>query len=418
MLEVHVVVKQESAPNATLSVGSTIPKLSPVTVTEVPPDCGVFSVVTTDKTAESNEKTGRPVPATPPTLTADSPNIVLIELLPHTTVVADVHDDVPHAAVSTVLVADNSQAPKLSPETVKELPPLEALLRPMSEATAASKLYPTTCVPTTPPTLTLDVCAAAVAALDTHPKLVADVHVDVKHTSSDSDTLALVSHTPKLSPATVTELPPLEAELSCPYDATAASKLCTALAVPATPPTLTADTPYVVLTPLLKHPSVVADVHADVLHTTISSAPVALRSTEPKLSPTTVTELPPLTAEFCSQPDPTAASKLYPTTCVPTTPPTLTLDVCAAAVAALDAHPKLVADVHVDVLHAPSDSDTLALVSHTPKLSPATVTELPPLEAELSCPYDATAASKLYTALAVPATPPTLTADTPYIVLA
>jgi hypothetical protein len=44
--------------------------------------------------------------------------------------------------------------------------------------------------------------------------------------------------------------------------------------------------------------------------------------------------------------------------------------------------------------------------------------ELPPLTAEFRNHPDPTAASKLYTALAVPATPPTLTADTPYIVLA
>ena len=89
------------------------------------------------------------------------------------------------------------------------------------------------------------------------------------------------------------------------------------------------------------------------MHTAISSAPVALRSTEPKLSPHTVTELPPLAAAFCSHPDPTAASKLYPSTCVPAAPPTVTLDVCSPVMAALDAHPKLVADVHDDVAHAP-----------------------------------------------------------------
>ncbi len=154
------------------------------------------------------------------------------------------------------------------------------------------------------------------------------------------------------------------------------------------------------------------------MHTAISSPPVALRSTEPKLSPVTVNELPPLTAAFRSHPDPTAASKLYPSTCVPAAPPTVTLDVCTPVAAALDKHPKLVADVHADVMHTPSESDTLPLVSHPPKLSPTTLTELPPLTAAFSCPYDATAASKLYTALAVPATPPTLTADTPYIVLA
>ena len=90
------------------------------------------------------------------------------------------------------------------------------------------------------------------------------------------------------------------------------------------------------------------------LQTTISSALVALRSTEPKLSPLTVTELPPLKAPFRIQPDPTAASKLYPSSCVPVGPPTVTLDVCAPVTAtALDAQPKLVAELHDDVPHAP-----------------------------------------------------------------
>jgi hypothetical protein len=99
----------------------------------------------------------------------------------------------------------------------------------------------------------------------------------------------------------------------------ASSKLKLAIAVPATPPTLTADTPSIVLDALLTHASVVADVHADVMHTAISSAPVALRSTEPKLSPTTVTELPPLTAPLRSHAEPTAASKLYAALAVPAT---------------------------------------------------------------------------------------------------
>ena len=73
-------------------------------------------------------KTGADVPATPPTLTADSPNIVLIELLTHASVVADVHADVPHATISSALVAVSSPTPKLTPDTVTELPPLEAML--------------------------------------------------------------------------------------------------------------------------------------------------------------------------------------------------------------------------------------------------------------------------------------------------
>ena len=104
----------------------------------------------------------------------------------------------------------------------------------------------------------------------------------------------------------------------------ASSKLKKATAVPATLPTLTADTPFIVLDALLTHASVVADVHDDVMHTAISSAPVALRSTAPKLSPATVTELPPLTAPLRSHAEPTAASKLYIARAVPATLPTLT----------------------------------------------------------------------------------------------
>jgi len=63
------------------------------------------------------------VPTTPPTLTADSPNIVVMKLLKHATVVADVQDDVPHPTISSELVADRSPTPKSSPATVTELPP-------------------------------------------------------------------------------------------------------------------------------------------------------------------------------------------------------------------------------------------------------------------------------------------------------
>ena len=85
-------------------------------------------------------KTGADVPATPPTLTADSPNIVLIELLTHASVVADVHADVPHATISSVAVEVKSRTPRSSPITVTEPPPLAAPLRMKLDATAASKL--------------------------------------------------------------------------------------------------------------------------------------------------------------------------------------------------------------------------------------------------------------------------------------
>jgi hypothetical protein len=170
-----------------------------------------------------------------------------------------------------------------------------------------------------------------------------------------------VSHTPKLSPTTLTELPPLTAEFSSPYDATAASKLYAALAVPATPPTLTADTPYIVLTELLRHASAVADVHDDVPHTAISSAPVALRSTELKLSPTTLTELSPFNAPFRTHPDPTTASKLYAALAVPAMVPKIMADTPYIVLAELLRHVSVVTDVQDEVMHATVSRAPVAL---------------------------------------------------------
>ena len=125
---------------------------------------------------------------------------------------------------------------------------------------------------------------------------VAEVHDDVPHTAISSALVAVCSPTPKSSPVMVTELPPVMAELVVAPDAAATSKLKTGLDVPATPPTLTADSPNIVFIELLRQAIVVADVHDDVLHATISSALVEVNSPAPKSSPVTVTELTPLRA--------------------------------------------------------------------------------------------------------------------------
>ena len=153
------------------------------------PDSGKLSI-TAEAIAASKLKPGPDVPATPPTLTADSPNIVLVGLLRHDSVVADVQDDVLHATISSALVAVSSPAPKPSPDTVTELPPLGAELPAAPEATAASKLYPSTSVPATLPTVNVDTYTLVTAALDKHPTAVADVHADVPHAASDSAAVA------------------------------------------------------------------------------------------------------------------------------------------------------------------------------------------------------------------------------------
>ena len=71
---------------------------------------------------------------------ADSPNIVLIKLLRQEIVVAEVRDDVPHAAISSELMAVWSPNPMSSAETVTGLPPLGAAFRAKDEPAAATEL--------------------------------------------------------------------------------------------------------------------------------------------------------------------------------------------------------------------------------------------------------------------------------------
>jgi len=251
---------------------------------------------------------------------------VLIELLKQEIVVAEVHDDVSHTAISSALVAVGSPTPKLSPAIVTELPPLGAELRAAPEATAALKLKTGADVPVTAATVIADSPYIVLIELLRQDIVVADVHDDVPQATISSALVAVCSPTPKSSPATVTELRPLTAELRAAPEATAASKLKTGADVPATPPTLTADSPNTVLIELLRQEIVVAEVQDDVPQATISSALVAVCSPTPKSSPETVSELPPLGAAFQAASDATAASKLKTGLDVPAAPPTLTTD--------------------------------------------------------------------------------------------
>jgi len=103
-----------------------------------PPESGAFKVVTADNAGESNEKIGELVPATAPTVTADSPNIVRNVLLRQEIVVIEVQDEVLHATISSALVAVWSLKPRPRPDTVKELPPLTTAFNVTEETIAAS----------------------------------------------------------------------------------------------------------------------------------------------------------------------------------------------------------------------------------------------------------------------------------------
>ena len=194
-----------------------------------------------------------------------------------------------------------------------------------------------------------------------HAIVVAVVQDDVSHATISSALVADGSSPPKSSPETVKELPPLTALFKRKADPTATSKLNTGTDVPAIPPTLTADSPYMVLIEPLRHLIVVVDVHDDVLHATISSALVAVCSPTPKSSPETVTELPPLTTTLRAAPDTTATLKLNTGADVPATPPTVTADSPNIVLIDLLKQARVVADVHDEVIHTTISSALVAV---------------------------------------------------------
>jgi hypothetical protein len=191
------------------------------------------------------------VPATLLTLTAPTPSTVLAAPLMHASVVADVHPDVPHVTISRAAVALGSAAPKLSPVTVREPPPLSAPLGSTAEAIAASNDKMPAFVPLMALTVTCMLTGYPGTAPVRHATPVAEIHDDVAHKPRATPVVALVSATPNASPATVTELAPDSGKLSITAEAIAMSKLKTGADVPATPPTLTADSPNIVLVGLL-----------------------------------------------------------------------------------------------------------------------------------------------------------------------
>ena len=71
----------------------------------------------------------------------------------------------------------------------------------------------------------------------------------------------------------------------------------------------------------------VLDVHADVLHAPSASAELAVKSKPPKLSPITVTDDPPLGAEFSNPNDNVGASKESLPNLVPANEPSVTVKV-------------------------------------------------------------------------------------------
>ena len=195
--------------------------------------------------------------------------------------VAEVQLVVKHDAIAIQTVADGSERPICRPEIVTHpAPELGTFAGHASDTTGASKLRLDIIVPTSPLTLTAVRLPDPDSVAPVHPTLVDDVQAVLAHvTSASKDAVPLGIDEPKLSPLIVTLNPPALCTTFAPtlsYDATGASKLSPDIIVPAMLPTVRALVPDIDATELLKHAREVADVHDDVRHVDISSAPVVL----------------------------------------------------------------------------------------------------------------------------------------------
>jgi hypothetical protein len=135
---------------------------------------------------------------------------------------------------------------------------------------------------------------------------------------------------------------------------------------------------------------------------------LAVKSTLPKLNPVTVTDKPPLHAKLDKLKDTAGASKLTRSTPVPAIAPTVMLSMSSDAANTV-VHRTLVLLDQLAVLHAPPESTDVCDKSVLPKLSPLTVTELPPLAAPFSAARDTAGPSNEKLLCPVPATAPTVT---------
>jgi hypothetical protein len=88
-----------------------------------------------------------------------------------------------------------------------------------------------------------------------------------------------------------------------------------------------------------------------VLHAASATIADIVRSFEPKLSPLTVTNSPPLFAAFTTEYDTTAASKVTMFRTVPAVPLTVKLAIGSEAATALVLHTIAVPDVHAWTAH-------------------------------------------------------------------
>jgi hypothetical protein len=158
-----------------------------------------------------------------------------------------------------------------------------------------------------------------------------------------------------------------------------------------------------VLRALLKHASVVADVHEDVKQTCRLRAAVILGSTASKFSPVKVIDVIPVYASFRIALLTPGASKLIEKTPVPAAAATVTpINQCFTSPMATIMHPTLVVELHNVVEHTDVESVAVAVGHSAPKPRPIIDDIEPPVQAAFRKLPDSIGASKLTADIIVP----------------
>ncbi len=121
---------------------------------------------------------------------------------------------VSHNSSPYIAVAVMSYAKKLRPDTVTESPTDVGMFRTVvTDVSGGSNENTKSPVPTTLPTVSMVLATAASEAVDLHLEDVPDVHVAVAQAKPPVATELVKSTTPKLSPDTVSEAPPVDGRL-------------------------------------------------------------------------------------------------------------------------------------------------------------------------------------------------------------
>jgi hypothetical protein len=139
-------------------------------------------------------------------------------------------------------------------------------------------------------------------------------------------------------------------------------------------PTVTAATCTSINTTDDRQVTDVEELHDDVPQVPLAKLLLLVCCPVPKLSPTTVTEEPPLGAALEKAKEMDGASKLSTGCPVPATAPTVTALYPNMCLVLLCRHATDVDELHDEVLHTPASTPALAVCSPTPKFRPDTVT--------------------------------------------